>query len=111
MGTVCVQAGVVCQLRRMAENCVCVCVYRLRKVGLFTVCTALIKNRTSGVVGEMCTVGCIQCSIPWVCDQVRVPNEMRNVCMRTLWGLGGVDPAQMCTVPMSAFPRRPVAPI
>lgn len=56
MGTVCVQAGVVCQLRRMAENCVCVCVYRLRKVGLFTVCTALIKNRTSGVVGEMCTV-------------------------------------------------------
>ena len=34
----------------------CVCVYRLRKVGLFTVCAVLIKNRTSGVVGEMCTV-------------------------------------------------------
>lgn len=26
VGTVCVQAGVVCQLRKMAGNCVCVCV-------------------------------------------------------------------------------------
>ena len=26
VGTVCVQAGVVCQLRKMAGNCVCLCV-------------------------------------------------------------------------------------
>ena len=31
---------------------VCVCVYRLRQVGLFRVCAALIKNRASGVAGE-----------------------------------------------------------
>lgn len=37
----------------------------------------------------MCTACCIQHSIPWGCDRVRVPNETRNVCMWTPPGVGG----------------------
>ena len=56
VGTVRVQAGVVCQSWRIVGRCVCVCVCvcGLRKIRLFSVCAALIQiGPLSG--GGMCT--------------------------------------------------------